>query len=119
MSRGRAARPPALWRVYIVRCADDSLYTGVTKDVAVRVDAHNHGGGAKYTRSRLPVELLYVEEAPDRGAAQRREAAIKKLSARDKRNLVKAAAQAPRRATATTGPAPTSRNDRAAARRRR
>jgi predicted GIY-YIG superfamily endonuclease len=76
------------WQVYIVRCSDDSLYTGVAKDVAARVAEHNTGNGARYTRARLPVELVYTEEAPDRGAAQRREAAIKKLSAVEKRTLL-------------------------------
>jgi len=108
-----------LWRVYIVRCADDSLYTGVAKDVAARVGEHNNGGGAKYTRSRLPVELVYTEDAADRGAAQRREAAIKKLSAGEKRELVTARARAPGRAAVTTSAAPTSRSGRAAAPRRR
>ena len=78
----------APWHVYIVRCADASLYTGIATDVAMRVGEHNAGAGAKYTRSRLPVELVYSEEAADRSAALRREAAIKKLSATDKRALI-------------------------------
>ena len=78
----------APWHFYIVRCADASLYTGIATDVAVRVGEHNAGAGAKYTRSRLPVELVYTEEAADRSAALRREAAIKKLSASDKRALI-------------------------------
>lgn len=77
-----------LWQVYIVRCADGSLYTGIAKDVTARVGEHNAGGGAKYTRSRLPVELVYAEEASDRSAAQRREAALKKLGANEKRALI-------------------------------
>jgi putative endonuclease len=111
--------PSPVWRVYIVRCADDSLYTGVAKDVVTRVGEHNKGCGAKYTRSRLPVELVYTEDAADRGAAQRREAAIKKLSADEKCELVTARARAPRRAAVTTNPAPTSRSGREAAPRRR
>jgi putative endonuclease len=79
------------WHVYIVRCADASLYTGIAKDLDGRISEHNEGGGAKYTRSRLPVEVVYTEEAPDRGAAQRREAALKKLSASAKRALIDAA----------------------------
>ena len=67
------------WFVYILRCKDDTLYTGSTTDLARRVKTHNGGKGAKYTRSRLPVELVYSEELPDKSAALRREAAIKKL----------------------------------------
>jgi putative endonuclease len=68
-----------MWHVYIVRCADRSLYTGVAKDVRARIAAHNAGRGAKYTRPRLPVCLVYREPAPDRAAAQRREREIKAL----------------------------------------
>lgn len=68
------------WFVYIVRCADKSLYTGVAKDVPGRVVQHNLGKGARYTRSRLPVELVYQEGAAGWGAALRREMAIKRLS---------------------------------------
>jgi putative endonuclease len=79
------------WRVYIVRCADGTLYTGVAKDLAARLDAHNGGNGAKYTRGRLPVTLVYQEWAADRGTALRREGAIKRLAADDKRRLIAAA----------------------------
>ena len=79
----------APWHVYVVRCADASLYTGIAKNLTARISEHNAGGGAKYTRSRLPVELVYTEEASDRSAAQRREAEIKKLSANDKRALIR------------------------------
>jgi putative endonuclease len=65
--------------VYIVRCADDSLYTGWAVEVAARVRAHNAGQGAKYTRARRPVRLLYSEELPTRAAAMKRERQIKKL----------------------------------------
>ena len=68
------------WFVYIVRCDDDTLYTGITTDVAARIQQHNLGKGARYTRSRLPVQLVYAEAAEDRGAALRREFAIKALS---------------------------------------
>lgn len=67
------------WHVYILRCADRTLYTGVAKDVTARIAAHNAGRGAKYTRARLPVKLVYREAAPSRGAALRREHAIKQL----------------------------------------
>ena len=66
--------------VYMLRCGDGSLYTGSTDDVARRLKVHQSGKGAKHTRSRLPVALVYREELPDRSAALRREAAIKKLT---------------------------------------
>ena len=72
------------WCVYMVRCADDTLYTGVTNDLASRIDQHNLGKGARYTRSRLPVELVYQEPAANRGSALRRELAIKRLCRADK-----------------------------------
>jgi len=70
------------WTVYILRCADDTLYTGVTTDLDRRLREHNAGGrlGARYTRSRRPVELLHHEAAGSRSQACRREAAIKKLT---------------------------------------
>ena len=76
------------WYVYMLRCGDGSLYTGSTTDVDRRLREHQSGTGARYTRSRPPVTLAYVEEAPDRSAAQRREAAIKKLSRDQKWKLV-------------------------------
>lgn len=66
--------------VYILRCADDTLYTGISNDVEKRIATHNEGSGAKYTRSRRPVTLLYSEECADKSAALRREIEIKKLS---------------------------------------
>ena len=74
--------------VYMVECADGSLYTGWTTDPDRRIKEHNDGRGALYTRWRRPVELRYLEEAPDRSAAQRRENAIKKLSRQKKLSLV-------------------------------
>jgi putative endonuclease len=76
-----------MWYVYIVRCADRTLYTGVAKDLRARIRAHNDGHGAKYTRQRLPVKLVYSEAARDRGAAQRREHEIKGLPRAAKRSL--------------------------------
>lgn len=69
------------WQVYLLRCADGSLYTGVTTDLCRRLAQHNgeRAGGPRFTRGRRPVELLWQEAAPDRSAAQRREAAIKQL----------------------------------------
>ena len=76
------------WTVYIVECRDQTLYTGIAKDVEQRVQAHNDGRGAKYTAGRRPVTLRYQEQAPDRGAAQAREHAIKQLNAKQKRELM-------------------------------
>ncbi|MDR1066391.1 MAG: GIY-YIG nuclease family protein [Clostridiales bacterium] len=73
---------------YILRCSDGTLYTGWTNDISRRVQAHNNGTGGKYTRSRLPVELLYCEEYKDERQARRREYAIKRLSRRDKERLI-------------------------------
>ena len=74
--------------VYIVRCADGSLYTGMAADVDKRIATHNAGAGAKYTRGRLPVEEVYREECPTRSDALKREAAIKKLSRKSKLNVI-------------------------------
>ena len=73
-----------MWSIYIVCCADGSLYTGCAIDVVRRVIVHNAGNGAKYTRARLPVRLVYQEACADRSAAQKREAAIKKMSRTEK-----------------------------------
>lgn len=67
------------WVVYILRCADQTLYTGITNDLAGRLAAHESGKGAKYTRGRGPFEVLYTEAHPARGAALKREAAIKAM----------------------------------------
>ncbi len=82
-----------MWSVYIVRCADGTLYTGVAKDVDARLARHNQGVGAKYTRSRLPVRLVFREEAGEQGLALRREMEIKALSAEEKRELIMAGAE--------------------------
>jgi putative endonuclease len=82
---------PAMdWYVYILRCADDTLYTGITTDVERRLAEHNAGttSGARYTRSRGPVELLYVESAVDRSRAASREAQIKRLERGAKLQLI-------------------------------
>lgn len=75
------------WTVYILRCGDGSLYTGCTVDVERRVRTHQAGRGAKYTRSRLPVTLVYQEPAADKPAALRREWEIKQLSRGEKLRL--------------------------------
>jgi putative endonuclease len=76
------------WFVYVVRCSDRSLYTGVTTDTGKRVVEHNRGRGARYTRARRPVKLVYLEKAAGRAAAQRRESEIKRMSAAAKRHLI-------------------------------
>jgi len=73
--------------VYMLRCADGTYYIGQTKDLSARVDLHNAGKGAKYTRGRLPVVLVYSEPAPDRGAALRREYKLKKMTRAQKQEL--------------------------------
>ena len=80
------------WRimnyVYILRCADGSLYTGWTNDLKKRVKTHNAGKGAKYTKTRLPVELVYYEEYEEKGEALSRELSIKKLKKTAKEKLI-------------------------------
>ena len=76
------------WHVYLLRCGDGSLYAGATSDLARRLDAHARGKGARYTRSRLPVALVFCERAADRSAALRREAAVKRLTRAEKLALV-------------------------------
>lgn len=68
------------WCCYLLRCADDTLYCGITNDLDKRLAAHNAGTAAKYTRTRGPVELAYVESCADKSAALKREIEIKKLS---------------------------------------
>lgn len=78
------------WTVYILRCRDDSLYTGITVDLARRLAAHAAGTASRYTRSRLPVTVVHREPASSQGAALVREAAIKRLTRREKLALVAA-----------------------------
>ena len=75
------------WYVYMVRCRDNSLYTGYTNDPERRLAVHNAGKGAKYTKSRLPVTLVYREECPDKQTAMKREYAIKQLPKAKKETL--------------------------------
>jgi predicted GIY-YIG superfamily endonuclease len=84
---GRMAR----WFVYILRCRDGSLYTGISTDVDQRVATHNAGRGARYTRPRLPVTVVHVERKRSRSTALRREAAIKALSRAEKLNMLNGA----------------------------
>ena len=79
----------AAWTVYILRCADGTLYTGIAPDVEKRLQKHNEGKGAKYTRGRTPVELVYREEHPTRAEASKREYQITQLSRAEKLELIK------------------------------
>jgi putative endonuclease len=76
------------WTLYILRCADGSLYTGITNDMQRRLEQHNLGRGAKYTRGRGPVVLAYAERFADRSAASKREYAVKQMSLAQKRQLI-------------------------------
>ena len=74
--------------VYILRCADDTLYTGITNNVVRRVIIHNNGKGAKYTRSRRPVEVVYLEVCIDKPSALQREREIKGMTRERKQHLI-------------------------------
>ena len=89
--------PAPRWLVYLLRCGDGSLYTGITNDLDKRLKAHAAGKASRYTRSRLPVTLVYCERQPDKSRALRREAAIKKLRRAEKERLVAAGAAKPRK----------------------
>ncbi len=77
------------WFVYLLRCADGSLYTGIAKDVNRRSRQHNAGTASRNTRCRRPVEVVYREMHPSRGSALKREAAIKALTRRQKESLIR------------------------------
>ncbi len=77
------------WFVYILRCADGSLYTGITKDVKRRCQQHNDGTASQYTRSRRPTKLVWQEAQPSRSSALKREATIKEMTRRDKLALIR------------------------------
>ena len=76
------------WFVYMLRCADDSLYTGITTDVSRRCDQHNAGTASRYTRGRLPIRLVYEEVLKSRSLALKREAGMKALSRMEKESLI-------------------------------
>lgn len=78
-----------MWYLYILRCKDNTLYTGITTDVEKRLEAHRAGKGAKYTRGRGPLELVYTEECGDHSAALRREIEVKALSREEKLRLIR------------------------------
>ena len=77
-----------MWYLYILRCGDGTLYTGITTDVERRLEAHRQGRGAKYTRGRGPLELAYQEECGTHSEALKREYAIKQLSREEKEDLI-------------------------------
>ena len=77
------------WKLYILRCGDGTLYTGITTDVEKRLEQHRTGKGAKYTRGRGPLELVYQETCLDHSQALKREAAIKRMSRQKKEILIK------------------------------
>lgn len=76
------------WVVYILKCADGTYYTGITNDLPRRLAQHNAGKGAKYTRTRTPVQPVYSETHPDRSTASKREMEIKALSRKQKQALI-------------------------------
>jgi predicted GIY-YIG superfamily endonuclease len=87
LKKGRNPRPSRSsdsWFVYIIRCADGSLYTGITKDVKRRCQQHNAGSASRYTRSRRPVKLVWQKAQPSQSAALKREAAIKAMTRKEK-----------------------------------
>ena len=73
-----------IWYVYIIKCKDNSLYTGITNNLSKRLEVHNSGKGAKYTKTRLPVKLVYKEIYRTKEESLRRESEIKKLKRREK-----------------------------------
>lgn len=77
------------WKLYILRCGDGSLYTGITTDVEARLEAHRTGKGAKYTRGRGPLEVVYTEQCASKSDALKRERQIKALPREEKRKLCK------------------------------
>jgi len=76
------------WFCYILRCADDTLYTGITNNLEKRLTAHNAGTAAKYTRARSPVKMVFIEPCADKSSALKREIAIKKLNRERKLSLI-------------------------------
>lgn len=77
-----------MYITYILRCADNTLYTGIAKDLEKRLEAHRNGKGSKYVRARLPCSLEYSEKCIDRATAQRREYEIKQMSREEKEELI-------------------------------
>ena len=78
----------SVWYLYILRCGDGTLYTGITTDVQRRLEAHRQGKGAKYTRGRTPLELVYREECGTHSEALKRELAVKRMPKAEKQRLM-------------------------------
>ncbi len=87
-SDAAAEAPSSTWAVYLLRCGDGSLYCGVTTDLVRRFEQHSAGTGARYTRGRGPLTLVYAETQPNSSLALRREAAIKRLTRSQKEALI-------------------------------
>lgn len=87
--KGRAQEFSSGWVCYLLKCADGTLYCGITNDMGKRLAAHNAGEGAKYTRSRIPVRLVYLEPCADKSAALKREMQIKRMPRSKKQVLSK------------------------------
>ena len=77
-----------MWYVYIIRCKDSKLYTGITTNIARRLDEHNSGHGGRFTKFRKPVKLVYSKKVHNRSSALKKEAAIRKLKRSEKLALV-------------------------------
>jgi len=84
----RIANINTMWFVYIIRCSDDSLYTGITTDISRRLKEHNSKKGAFYTKNKIPVKLVYEESMAGQSQARKRESAIKSLTREEKLKLV-------------------------------
>lgn len=93
LDHGRGNAMESVWYLYILRCRDDSLYTGITTDVKKRLEAHRSGKGAKYTRGRGPLEMVYQETCGSHSDALKREYQIKALSRQEKELLIQSAAE--------------------------
>ena len=79
-----AAKRPGRWCLYVVKCGDGTFYTGITNDLRRRIEQHNGGTASRYTRSRLPVELVYREPCRDKSSALKKECRMKSLSRKEK-----------------------------------
>ena len=78
-----------MYTLYIIKCKDDSLYTGIAKDLDARLETHRQGAGSKYVRARLPFSLVYTEKCKDRSMATKREMEIKRMDRKTKLELIK------------------------------
>jgi putative endonuclease len=78
-----------MWYVYFLRCSDNSIYTGITNNLKQRLSRHSQGKGCKYTASRQPVKIIYKEKQPDKSAALKRELGLKKLSKKQKEEIIR------------------------------